>query len=338
MNIKLKILCAVLAAGLLLTACGSAPADSGNVNKNAADNNAVENNQAESQPEEEKTDMEIAKEIMSGIEPEETCPAEISAMKTEVDYGEIVKTTYYSTTCERDRNVNIVLPADYTTDKKYPVMYILHGIFGDENSMLGDGKSGARVIIGNMVKEGKTKEMILVFPNMYASKDPNQAPAFDPESVKPYDAFVDDLVNDLMPFMEENYSVATGKKNTAVLGFSMGGRETLNIAFAHPDLIGYACAIAPAPGLVPGRDWAMEHAGTYTEDEICFPDDIMPYVLIDCAGDKDGTVGTFPKSYHELMDKNGVTHVWYEIPGSDHGDPAISSGIYNFAKYVFCVD
>lgn len=193
MNIKLKILCAALAAGLALTACGSAPADSGNVNKNTADNNAVENNQAESQPEEEKTDMEIAKEIMAGIKPEETCPEELSAMKTEVDYGEIVKTTYYSTTCERDRNVNIVLPAGYSEDKKYPVMYILHGIFGDENSMLGDGKSGARVIIGNMVNDGKAKEMILVFPNMYASKDPNQAPAFDPESVKPYDDFVDDL-------------------------------------------------------------------------------------------------------------------------------------------------
>ncbi len=332
MNIKLKILSALLAAGLVLTACGSEPTSGGNVQ------DGTENNQAEAQPEEDVKNVDKAKEIMAGIEPEETCPAMLSIMKMDVDYGEIVKTTYYSTTCERDRNVNIVLPAGYTTDKKYPVMYILHGIFGDENSMLGDGNSGARVIIGNMVKEGTTKEMILVFPNMYASKDPNQAPAFDPESVKPYDTFVDDLVNDLMPFMEENYSVATGKKNTAVLGFSMGGRETLNIAFAHPDLIGYACAIAPAPGLVPGKDWAMEHPGTYTEDEICFPDDIMPYVLIDCAGDKDSVVGSFPKSYHELMDKNEVTHIWYEIPGSDHGDPAISSGIYNFAKYVFCVE
>ena len=213
MKIKLKILSALLAASLVLSACGSTPADSGKVN--AGD--GTENNQAEAQPEEDVKNVDRAKEIMDGIVPEETCPAMLSIMKMDVDYGEIVKTTYYSTTCERDRNVNIVLPADYSEDKKYPVMYILHGIFGDENSMLGDGNSGARVIIGNMVKEGTAKEMILVFPNMYASKDPNQAPAFDPESVKPYDDFVDDLVNDLMPFMEENYSVATGKKNTAVL-------------------------------------------------------------------------------------------------------------------------
>lgn len=336
MKIKLKTLLALLSASLVLSACGSTPAASASVNVSTGE--GAQTNQAEAQPEEDVKNMDKAKEIMAGIEPEETCPVSLTGMKTDVDYGEIVKTTYYSTTCERDRNVNIVLPAGYSTDKKYPVMYILHGIFGDENSMLGDGSSGARVIIGNMVKEGTAKEMILVFPNMYASKDPDQAPAFDPESVKPYDAFVDDLVTDLMPFMEENYSVAAGKKNTAVLGFSMGGRETLNITFAHPDLIGYACAIAPAPGLVPGKDWAMEHPGTYTEDEICFSDEIMPYVLIDCAGDKDGTVGSFPKSYHELMEKNGVPHVWYEIPGSDHCDPAISSGIYNFAKYVFTVE
>lgn len=319
------ILAALLAGGMLLTACGdsAAPANGGNSNED------------DTKVEEVVDTVQAAKDYMANFEAEITCPVSYTIMKVDTDYGEIVKTKYDSKTCGRERNVNIVLPAGYSKDKKYPVLYVLHGIFGDENSMLGDGNSGARVIIGNLVKEGLAKEMIIVFPNMYASTDPNQQPGFDAESVKPYDNFVNDLVDDLMPFMEKNYSVATGKKNTAVLGFSMGGRESLAIGIAHPDKFGYIGAIAPAPGLVPGQDWAMKHEGTYTEDQICFPDDVMPWLLMICAGDKDGTVGQFPKSYHELMDKNSVPHIWYEIPGSDHGDPAISSGIYNFANYAF---
>ena len=54
-----------------------------------------------------------------------------------------------------------------------------------------------------------------------------------------------------------------------------------------------------------------------------------------CSGDKDSVVGKFPLSYHNILNANGVNHIWWEIPGSDHGDPAISSGLYNFCKSIF---
>lgn len=298
---------------------------------------AAGGNNSENDIEEDVDYMAAAKEFMDGFTPEITCPADYSTKKDGVDYGEIVKTNYYSTTCEKQRNVNIVLPAGYSKKKKYPVIYVLHGIFGDENSMLGDGNSGMRIIMGNLVAQGDAKEAILVFPYMFASKTQDVCTAIDAENSAAYDNFVNDLVNDLMPFMEDNYSVATGRKNTAIVGFSMGGRESLAIGLAKPELFGYVGAIAPAPGLVPGRDWAMEHPGQFAEEDVKF-DDIMPYLFMVCSGDDDHTVGTFPKSYHELFEKNGVTHVWYEIPGSDHGDPAIASGLYNFGKYVFDVE
>lgn len=312
-----KILSTFLTASVLLCGCG------------------VSSNVEE--PEEILPNIDEAKEFMAAIEPEITAPLLTTISQTGIDYGEIIKTTYMSETCGRERPVNIVLPANYDKNKKYPVLYVLHGIFGDENSMLGDGNSGVRVIVGNLVNEGKSKEMIIVFPHMYASTDPDQQPSFDSESVKPYDNFVNDLVDDLMPFIQKNYSVKIGKKNTAIIGFSMGGRESLAIGLQHPELFGYVGAIAPAPGLVPGQDWAMVHEGQFAEDEVKF-DDNMPWLLMVCAGDNDHTVGSFPKSYHELMQKNGVEHVWYEIPGSDHGDPAVASGLYNFAKYVFTVE
>lgn len=283
---------------------------------------------------EKKEVPEVLLTLMDGFTEETTCPSEYLINKIDVQYGEMVKTKYYSTTCEKDRNVIILLPAGYDEKKEYPVMYVLHGIFGDETSMIGDGNSGTRILLGNLMNKDIAEDMIVVFPYMYASKTQDVCTAIDLENSLAYDNFVNDLVDDLMPFMKENYAVKEGKENTAIIGFSMGGRESLAIGFTRPDLFGYVGAIAPAPGVTPGKDWAMDHPGQFAEDELVF-DEEKPYFLMVCSGDRDSVVGTFPKSYHEIMTRNEVQHIWWEIPGSDHGDPAISSGLYNFAKTIF---
>lgn len=277
-------------------------------------------------------DIETAVEedkTMTDLEIEIFCPEEYSKKNADIKYSDVIKSTYYSTTCEKDRPVNIVLPAGYSEDKKYPVLYVLHGIFGTQNDM-----NNNSITIQNMMTAGIAKDMIVVYPYMYASKISDKCTAIDKENVAAYDNFINDLVTDLMPFIKENYSIAEGRESTAIAGFSMGGRESLAIGLQRPDLFGYVGAIAPAPGLVPGKDWAMTHEGQFTEDELAFNDE-KPILLMVCCGDKDGTVGQFPKSYHDIFDKNGVEHMWWEIPGSDHGNPAICSGIYNFCKYIF---
>ena len=95
-----------------------------------------------------------------------------------------------------------------------------------------------------------------------------------------YDNFINDLTNDLMPFIEENYSVLTGRENQAIAGFSMGGREALYIGFTRPDLFGYVLAIAPAPGLTPGTDWALAHPGQMQEDELRIKTLMIPLILL----------------------------------------------------------
>lgn len=257
------------------------------------------------------------------------CPEEYTKQETDVTYPNVEKVSYYSATCEKNRNVNIMLPIGYTTDKKYPVMYVLHGIFGDENSML-----GTTTVINNAIRKGIAEEMIVVYPYMYASKTQDVCTAIDDVNCAAYDNFVNELVNDLMPYMTANYSVAEGKENTAVVGFSMGGRESIAIGIQKPEKVGYVGAIAPAPGLVPSQDWAMKHPGQFEENELVFGEEKLILFML-CTGDSDKTVGLFPKSYHEIFEKNQVEHIYWEIPGSDHGDPAISSGIYNFVKNVF---
>lgn len=57
-----------------------------------------------------------------------------------------------------------------------------------------------------------------------------------------------------------------------------------------------------------------------------------------CCGTNDSVVGAFPKSYHDIMERNEVNHIWYEVPGADHNSYAIRSGLYNFIASIFKVE
>lgn len=269
------------------------------------------------------------------VQTENDCPVEATEIKPNVTYGNIVTEKYHSSSINIDRFCNVLLPPAYDANKKYPVFYMLHGIFGNEYALTGDPNNHIKEIFGNLVAEKLAKEMIVVFPNMYATADPNMKPGFSPEAMFPYNDFEKDLVTDLMPFIESKYSVLTGKENTALAGFSLGARQSLWISILHPELFGYVGSIAPAPGLVHTRDWAMEHPGLLKEAEVIFNEQNRPKVLMICAGDSDKVVGLYPKSYHELFEKNNVEHMWFEIEGSDHDSRAIRGGLYKFAKLLF---
>ena len=72
--------------------------------------------------------------------------------------------------------------------------------------------------------------MIAVFPYIYASEKQDSCSGMNEENNAAYDNFINELTNDLMPYIESHYSVKTGKDNTAIMGFSMGGRESLYIS------------------------------------------------------------------------------------------------------------
>ena len=275
------------------------------------------------------------KEFILNDEIDERCPAMFETKRANVSYGEFTHDTYYSETCQMERGYSILLPADYSEDKKYPVLYLLHGIFGDEYSFSNDESNKIKEITGNMAADGLIEETIVVCPNMFATSDPEQKPGFDSISVLPYDNFINDLVNDLMPHIEGKYSVLTGRENTYLAGFSMGGRETIFISLKRPELFGYVCAISAAPGIVPTKDSFMTHEGQILESEMRFEDGATePDVFIICCGTRDSVVGTYPKQYHELLEANGAEHIWYEINGADHDNNAIKSGLFNLFKQI----
>lgn len=351
-SVRLALACFAGCFALTLTGCGSKSAKSVNQqeenrsenteNMDTEDEEMTENKEqtVEELPNQDLT-MEETGETQPELKPEELptdengvvvdCPKDVYTKRTGMEYGTVEHITYHSETTGSDRGANVLLPAGYSAEKKYPVLYFQHGIFGDEYSMTNDNNNHVKEIFGNLAADGLAREVIVVFTSMFATSDPNLKPGFTAEQTLPYDNFINDLVNDLMPYMEANYSILTGRDNTAVLGFSMGGRESLYIGVTRPDLFAYTGGISPAPGLTPGRDWAMEHVGQMQEDELKITDtENLPKLLMVCCGSKDSVVGAFPKSYHEIMERNGVDHMWYEIPGADHDNQAIRSGIYNF--------
>ena len=242
-------------------------------------------------------------------------------------YGTVKKVSYYSTTCKKNRNFNILLPAGYSEDKQYPVLYAMHGYYQNEDTLIdeGDETMRTRQIIGNAIAAGEAEDMIVVFPYIYASETQNAANGMDAANNAAYDNFINDLKTDLMPFIESHYSVKTSKDNTAITGFSMGGRESLYIGMKCPDLFGYVGAICPAPGVT---------------SELISPADFKwtgesPYLLLLTAGSNDTVVYSTPSGYHDTLTKNGVPHIWHYVDGGYHGGNSIRAHLYNFSRFIF---
>ncbi len=242
-------------------------------------------------------------------------------------YGTLQKVSYYSNTCKRNRNFNILLPAGYSTDKKYPVLYAMHGYWQNEDTLSSEEDESMRLrqIIGNAIAAGEAEDMIVVYPYIYASDTQDACSAMDDANNAAYDNFINELKNDLMPYIEANYSVLTGKDNTALTGFSMGGRESLYISNKMPDTFGYVGAICPAPGVSPGL--IAEADFQYKNGS--------PYLLLLTAGSNDTVVYDAPAGYHNILTQNGVPHIWHYVDGGYHGGNCIRAHMYNFVRAAF---
>lgn len=240
-----------------------------------------------------------------------------------VQYGTVKSGSYYSTTCKRNKPYNILLPANYSSSKKYPVLYCMHGYWENQDRMIikGNGTMYTRQIIGNAIAAGDAEDMIVVFPYIYSSATQDSCSAMDDANNAAYDNFINDLVVDLMPHIESTYSVKTGRDNTAITGFSMGGRESLLIGMKRSDLFGYVGAICPAPGVTGAFKWNS--------------DEEAPHLLFITAGSNDTVVYSNPENYHNNFTKNGVPHIWHYVSGGYHGDNSIHAHMYNFVRAIF---
>ena len=241
---------------------------------------------------------------------------------------------YYCKYTGKDKRCNVILPPNYNSSKKYPVMFVLHGIMGSENDMVNG--NGVQELMTGLMASGQAEEFIVVCPNMFTSKTMNGPSGIDEQTCREYDNFLYDVTESLLPFIKENYSVKEGRENTAITGFSMGGREAIYCGLMRPDVFGYVGGACPAPGITPGSDRYMSHPGCMQESEMKFRDvGPEPEVFMITGGTNDGVVGTFPKQYSDILTRNGVNHVYQSIPGGGHDPNSVKPHLYTFMRYAF---
>src|SRR5262245_56353933 len=158
-------------------------------------------------------------------------PKGFDAERDDIDRGTLTTVEYDSKTVGVKRKAQVYTPPGYSRDRKYPVLYLLHGIGGDEREWT---RGGAKVVLDNLYADKKAVPMIVVLPNGRASKDltardpiPRQSPAFA--------AFEKDLLTDLIPFIEKTYPVRADRESRALAGLSMGGGQALNFGLNNLD-------------------------------------------------------------------------------------------------------
>lgn len=257
-------------------------------------------------------------------------PSDYRDKKSSVTYGTVKTDKYYSTTTQKERRCAIILPAGYDESKQYPVCYLLHGLGQDHTDWL---NANAPTIIGNMIAAQTAKEMILVLPNCRARANDAAGPAdaYSVSNYQAFDNFINDLRDNLMPYIKENYSIKEGRENTAIAGFSMGGRTALYIGLSMPETFGYIGGFAPAPGLLP----YTAEKGLFTKETLRLPDEYVDNTLLMVVvGKSDTMVGSTARLYHDTLTANGTKHIWYRVSGG-HDFNVMDNAFYNFANRIF---
>src|SRR5262249_20212014 len=142
------------------------------------------------------------------------------------------------------RKLTVYTPPGYSTDTKYPVLFLLHGIGGDEREWMRSGHPD--IILDNLYAEKKIAPMIVVMPNGRAAAD-DRSRGPNASSFEAFAKFEQDLLDDIIPFVESNYSVKADRESRALAGLSMGGGQTLNFGLGHLDTFAYIGGFSSAP-------------------------------------------------------------------------------------------
>lgn len=272
--------------------------------------------------------------------------AKNQANKGEVERFEYESTEYISDDESAkktpiDRYAMVVLPKDYSKTKKYPVIYMLHGLSDTPESMVGNGilndGAGTQYVVWNAIANGDVKECIVVYPCVCCNEEGKSNFNTDAKTASYYDYIINDLTKVLMPAINKEYSTLTGRENTAVCGFSMGGRETLNIGIRRPDLFSGIGLFNPAPGALDGGDML-------TKADLKLADEYINSTYIQITkGATDTVVGSNPTNYYNALKAAGIPCSYYETMGGDpagkgnggHWATVYHHGLYNFLKRIF---
>jgi len=244
------------------------------------------------------------------------------SLRAGIPHGRIDTISYNSVTVGNSRKALIYTPPGFSKKSKYPVLYLLHGIGGDEKEWLKGGTP--QVVLDNLYAEGKIEPMIVVMPNGRAMKDDRATGnIMAPDKVQAFATFEKDLLNDLIPYIQKKYPVYTDREHRAIAGLSMGGGQSLNFGLGNLDKFAWIGGFSSAPNTKIPEQLVPDPAEARQKIKLLW---------ISC-GASDGLV-SFSKRTHDYLQKNNVPHIYYIEPGV-HDFKVWKNGLYMFSQLIF---
>ncbi len=239
---------------------------------------------------------------------------EFFAMRTDVPHGAVSAIQYYSKTTKTMRNMQVWTPPGYNAkNNKLPVFYLIHGGGDSEKAWPGVGRAG--LIMDNLLAEGKCHEMMVVMP------DGGMDVAL----------FVQDFVNDLIPYIESNFNVYKDADHRALAGLSMGGLEVLEAFMAQPEMFAYINVMSSG--------WFANNKEMYEKGDKRLAE-IAPalnktvkYLIFTQGGPEDIAYANGNEML-KVFDNNGIKYDFSEMPGG-HSWMVWRNDLKNFAPKLF---
>ena len=236
--------------------------------------------------------------------------------------GRIELFEYDSAVTGTRRKANVYLPPGYSADRKYPVLYLLHGIGGDETEWI--RFASPNVVLDNLIADGKAVPMIIVIPNGRALPDDRAiGNSFAPERAAGFAKFERDLLDHLIPAVQAKYSVFTDREHRALAGLSMGGGQTLNFGLGHLDTLAWLGAFSSAPNTKPPAELVPDPAAARAQ---------LKLLYLSC-GNKDGLI-SISQGVHAYLKEHAVPHLW-NVDDHAHDPATWGSNLYIFTQRIF---
>lgn len=237
-----------------------------------------------------------------------------------VPHGTLEMVAYESKSVGNQRKALVYTPPGYSQGMKYPVLYLLHGIGGDEEEWRRGGQPN--VILDNLIASGKAVPMIVVMPNGRAQPDDRPGPnamATAPAFAK----FDQDLLGSLIPFIEGKYAVKVDRESRALAGLSMGGGQSLNFGLGNLDTFAWVGGFSSAPNTRPAPELVPDPAKAKSR---------LRLLYLSC-GNKDGLIRISQGVHGYLKDKD-VPHLWH-VDEHGHDFQHWKKALYHFSQLVF---
>ena len=252
-------------------------------------------------------------------------PAGFNVPRDNIPHGDITVLQYNSKTLGTRRQMRVYTPPGYSPGRKYPVLILLHGAGGSDREWTQG--CHADVIIDNLLAEGKVQPMIMLFPAGNAAVSADMGDRTRAADIGGIDGwgkpFENDLLSDIIPYIDSHFSVYTDREHRALAGLSMGGGQSLNIGLSHLDLFAWIGGFSAAGNTHPPAELVPDPR-TATRR--------LKLLWLGC-GNRDGLL-ELSEEIDTYLNAKGVPHIFH-VDGYAHHRIEWSNNLYFFAQQLF---